>query len=215
MKHRLLSLSLLPLFAMWWGGCEQSPSGTDSNGALTGPSAYEAAKTGNLIRILSGQLVYELDARPPLIDLKGTRSFRLDSTFEGPIGPFDSCLPCVPGDPIRLDSFASGVDVRGSVTLHGKTYEPIGGLGPGDPGVLLEFKGEEFTAPPFTDAATVEMSAPFTFSGIFSYHPDGPSTASVETLTGRGIATVRLKKLDSEFGPSLWLFADAVYDFTK
>jgi hypothetical protein len=107
------------------------------------------------------------------------------------------------------------VDVRGAVMLHGKTYDPLGGLEPGDPGVLLEFKGEALIAPPFTDAATVEMSAPFTFSGIFSYHPDDPFTASVETLTGRGIATVRLKKLDSEFGPALWLFADAVYDFTK
>jgi hypothetical protein len=69
MKHRLLSLSLLPLLAMWWGGCEQSPSGIgNGNGTLTGPSADEAAKTGNLIRILSGQLVYESDARPPLIE---------------------------------------------------------------------------------------------------------------------------------------------------
>jgi hypothetical protein len=42
-----------------------------------------------------------------------------------------------------------------------------------------------------------------------------PFTASVETLYWQGIATVRLKKLDSEFGPALWLFADAVYDFTK
>jgi hypothetical protein len=210
-------MSLLLLLAMWWGGCEQFSSGIgNSNSTLTGPSADEAAKTGNLIRILSGQLVYESTARPPLIDLKGTRSFRLSSTFEGPIGPFDSCLPCAPGDPIRLDSMAVGLDVRGTVTLHGKTYDRLGGLGPDDPGLLLEFKGEEFIAPPFTDAATAEMSAPFTFSGIFSYYPDGPSMPSVtETLTGRGIATVRLKKLD--FGPGLavWLFADAVYDFTK
>jgi hypothetical protein len=57
------------------------------------------------------------------------------------------------GRPDRLDSFASGLDVRGAVTLHGKTYEPIGGLQPGDdPGVLLEFKGETLIAPPFTDA---------------------------------------------------------------
>ena len=214
MKHRLLSMSLLMLSAMWWGGCEKTTSGI-RNDTLTGPSADEAAKTGNLIRILSGQLVYESDARPPLIDLKGTRSFRLSSTFEGPIGPFDSCLPCAPGDPIRLNSFASGFDVRGAVTLHGKTYEPIGGGQPGDPGVLLEFKGEELIAPPFTDAATAEMSAPFTFSGIFSYHPDDPFTASVETLTGSGIATVRLRKLVSGPGLDLWVFADAVYDFTK
>ena len=135
MKHRLLSMSLLLLLAMWWGGCEQSPSGI-RNDTLTGPSTDEAAKTGNLIRILSGQLVYESDARPPLIDLKGTRSFRLSSTFEGPIGPFDSCLPCAPGDPIRLDSIAVGLDVRGAVTLHGKTYEPIGGAGQFEPGIL-------------------------------------------------------------------------------
>ena len=215
MKQRLLSMSLLMLSATWWGGCEQTASGI-RNDTLTGPSADEAAKTGNLIRILSGQLVYEASARPPLIDLKGTRSFRLSSTFEGPIGPFNSCLPCEPGDPIRLDSFASGLDVRGTVTLHGTTYDRIGGVGPSDPGIVLEFQGEGFIAPPFTDAATAEMSAPFTFSGTFSYYPDGPSMPNVtETLTGSGIATVRLRKLESEFGPALWLFADAVYDFTK
>ena len=218
MKHRLLSMSLLLLLAMWWGGCEQSPSGI-RNDTLTGPSTVEAVKTGNVIRILSGQLVSDRSsAGLPLIDLKGTRSFRLSSTFEGPIGPFNSCLPCAPGDPIRLDSFASGLDVRGSVTLHGKTYEPIGGGGQFDPGVLLEFKGEELIAPPFTDAATAEMSAPFTFSGIFSYYPDGPSMPSAtETLTGSGIATVRLGKLvcgpESEL--AVWVFTGVVYDFTK
>jgi hypothetical protein len=217
MKQRLLSMSVLMLSAMWWGGCEQNASGI-RNDTLTGPSADEAAKTGNLIRILSGQLVYESDARPPLIDLKGTRSFRLSTTFEGPIGPFNSCQPCAPGDPIQFDSFASGGDVRGTVTLHGKTYVPTGGGGQFDPGVLLEFKGAELIAPPFTDAATAEMSAPFTFSGIFSYYPDGPSTPSVtETLTGNGIATVRLRKL--VFGPeppeTVWVFDGVVYDFTK
>jgi hypothetical protein len=219
MKHRLLSMSLLLLLAMWWGGCEQSPSGI-RNDTLTGPSTDAAAKTGNLIRILSGQLVFDRsNAGIPGIDLKGTKSFRLSSSFEGPIGPFNSCMPCVPGDPIWLDSNALGSDVRGAVTLHGKTYEPIGGAEPGAPGVLLEFKGDELVAPPFTDAATAEMSAPFTFSGIFSYYPDGPSMPSVtETLTGNGIATVRLGKL--AYAPELpeltvWVFAGAVYDFTN
>jgi len=216
MKHRLLSMSLLMLSAMWWGGCEQTASGSRSD-TLTGPSADEAAKTGSLIRILSGQLVSDRStAGGPVIDLKGTKSFRLSSTFEGPIGPFNSCLPCAPGDPILLDSMAVGLDVRGTVTLHGTTYDRIGGVGPSDPGIVLEFKGEGFIAPPFTDAATAEMSAPFTFSGTFSYYPDGPSMPKVtETLTGRGIATVRLRKLESEFVPPLWVFADAVYDFTK
>ena len=60
------------------------------------------------------------------------------------------------------------------------------------------------------------MSAPFTFSGIFSYFPDGPFMPSaIETLTGSGIATVRLRKLVSGPGLDLWVFADAVYDFTK
>jgi hypothetical protein len=215
MKHRLLSMSLLMLSAMWWGGCEQSPSGI-RNDTLTGPSTDEAAKTGNLIRILSGQLVDESSTRVPLIDLKGTRSFRLSSTFEGPIGPVDNCQPCVPGDRLRLDSMSVGLDVRGTVTLHGKTYDRIGGAGPDDPRIALEFKGDGFIAPPFTDAPTAEMSAPFTFSGIFSYNPDGLAMGSVtDTLTGSGIATVRLTKL--EFGPGLvvWRGAGAVYDFTK
>lgn len=214
MKHRLLSMSLLMLSAMWWGGCKQSPSGI-RNDTLTGPSTGEAAKTGNLIQILSGQLVDEPSAPVPLIDLKGTRSFRLSSSFEGPIGPVDNCQPCLPGDRLRLDAVAIGSDVRGTVTLHGKTYDRIGGAGD-DPSIALEFKGDGFIAPPFTDAPTVEMSAPFTFSGIFSYYPDGPAMGSVtETLTGRGIATVRLTKLD--FGPELvvWEEAGAVYDFTK
>ena len=111
---------------------------------------------------------------------------------------------------------AVGLDVRGTVTLHGKTYDQIGGAEQADPEIGLELKGEGFIAPPFGDAATVEMSAPFTFSGTFSYYPDGPTMPNVtETLTGRGIATVRLSKLD--FGPGLtvWQVAAAVFDFTN
>ena len=60
------------------------------------------------------------------------------------------------------------------------------------------------------------MSSPFTFSGTFSYYPDGPSMPSAQaTLTGSGIATVRLRKV--VFGPGLavWQVAAAVFDFTK
>ena len=212
MKHRLLSMSLLMLSALWWGGCEQSRSAIRHD-TITGPSTDEAAKTDQPIRILSGQLAYDRSSsRAPWIDLKGTKSFRLSSTFEGPIGPVASC-PCAPGARVRLDSMAVGLDVRGTVTQHGKTYDRIGGSGQDDPGVRLEFKGEGFIAPPFTDAATVEMSAPFTFSGTFSYYPDGPLMPSVvETLTGSGIATVRLSKL---FGSDLWDVVSAVFDFTK
>ena len=216
MTHRLLSMSVLMLTTMSWGGCEQAASRIPSTG-LTGPSSDEAAKTDRAIRILSGQLVYDRSSsRSPSIDLKGTRSFRLSSTFEGPIGPVFNCQPCAPGDRLRLDSMAVGLDVRGSVTLHGKTYDPIGGSGQADPGVALELRGEGFIAPPFSDAATVEMSAPFTFSGTFSYYPDGPTMPNVtETLTGRGIATVRLSQL--VFGPGLavWQVAGAVFDFTN
>jgi len=215
MKHRL-SMSVLMLSAMWWGGCERAASSLPGT-TVTGPSTDEAAKTDKLIRILSGQLVYDRSSsRPPLIDVKGTRSFRLSSTFEGPIGPVDACRPCAPGDRVRLDSTAIGLDVRGTVTLHGKTYDRIGGAGQFDPGIGLEFKGEGFIAPPFTDAATVELSAPFTFSGTFSYYPDGPSMPSVtETLTGSGIATVRLSKLVYGPGLAVWELAEAVFDFTK
>jgi hypothetical protein len=215
MKHCLLSMSLLMLSAMWSGACEQSASRIPS-ATLTGPSTDEAAKTDQPIRILSGQLVYDRSSSgAPWIDVKGTKSFRLSSTFEGPIGPVANC-PCAPGDRVRLDSMAIGLDVRGTVTQHGKTYDRIGGSGQDDPGLLLEFKGEGFIAPPFTDAATAEMSAPFTFSGTFSYYPDGPFRPSVvETLTGSGVATVRLSKLG--FGPELavWEVATAVFDFTK
>jgi hypothetical protein len=217
MKHRLLSMSMLMLSTMWWGGCEQSASRIPAT-TLTGPSSEgEAAKTDKAIRILSGQLVYDRSSsRSPMIDLKGTRSFRLSSTFEGPIGPVNSCSPCVPGDRVLLDSMAIGLDVRGTVTLHGKTYDRIGGAQPEDPGIGLEFKGEAFIAPPFTDAPTVAISAPFTFSGTFSYFPDGPFMPSVnETLTGRGIATVQLSKLVSGPEVAFWQAADVVFDFTN
>ena len=106
--------------------------------------------------------------------------------------------------------------MRGTVTLHGKTYDRIGGVGLDDPRIALEFRGDGFLAPPFTDAATAEMSAPFTFSGTFSYYPDGPSMPSVtETLTGSGIATVRLTKLDFDSELVVWQGAGAVYEFTR
>jgi hypothetical protein len=151
-----------------------------------------------------------------LIDLKGTRGFRLSSTFEGPLGPLGNCSPCAPGDRVRLDSIAVGSDVRGTATLQGKTYDRIGGGGNFDPGMLLDIRGDGFLAPPFTEATTAEMSAPFTFSGIFSYYPDGPSMPNVsETLTGSGIATVRLRKVAFGSDPPVWMVDTAVFDFSK
>jgi hypothetical protein len=73
----------------------------------------------------------------------------------------------------------------------------------------------ELIAPPFTDAAIVEMSAPFTFSRDLLVPSRRPIHGERGDADWQRTATVRLKKLDSEFGPALWLFADAVYDFTK
>ena len=216
MKNRLLSTSLLLLLPMWWGGCEQSASGVRNSNPLA-PSMDGAAKTNKPIRIQSGQLVYDpSESFVPLIDVKGTEGFRLSSTAEGSFGPLAYCRPCVPGDPIRLDSVSVGLDLRGTVTLHGKTYDRVGGAASSDPNLAIEFQGDGFIAPPFTDAATAELTAPFTFSGTFSYYPDGPSMPIVtETLTGTGIATVRLTKRTVAPDLTLWEVADAVFDFTK
>src|SRR5687767_4590531 len=113
MKNRLLSTSLSLLLAMWWSGCEQSASGVRNSTPLA-PSMGEAAKSNKPIRIHSGQLVYDpSESAVPFINVKGTESFRLSSTAEGFFGPLAYCRPCVPGDPIRLDSVSIGFDLRG------------------------------------------------------------------------------------------------------
>jgi hypothetical protein len=176
----------------------------------------EAAKTGHALRIQSGQSVYERPTTPvPLIDVKGTHGFRLASTFEGPFGPVGSCQPCVPGDALLLASTSLGTDLRGTVTLHGETYDRLGGASIGDPQINIEFDGENLVVPPFTDAGMAEVSGPFTFSGQFSYYPEEPTGPAVtETLSGRGIATVRLRTVDFG-GETVWIVAGAVYEFTR
>jgi hypothetical protein len=217
-KDRSSSIFLPLLLVLCWAGCDQNTPGAPSGIATSvGPSVDQAVKPEQPIRITTGQLVYDLSqSQGPHIDLKGPKGLRLSSTFEGPFGPEQSCVPCEPGARITLNSIAVGSDLRGTVRLQGKTYDRIGGAGTTDPQLQIEFKGEGFLAPAFTDAATVELSgAPFTFSGTFTYHPDGSALSVTETLTGNGIATVRLTKIVVAPDDMVWRTTHAVFEFTR
>ena len=193
--------------------CEQSGSARVSEGTALAPASVAVrAEPSTPIRILSGQLTVGGPGLPGVLDLKGTAGFDLFarvSMASGVFQPYVQCTgtQCVPGFNVPLDAHWSDSDLASTVTLRGKTYVTRVGP-PQSPYAAVDFKGS-IVLPPLTDADTVEVSGPFTFTGFFRHFPGGAEMVT-ETLTGQGIGRVSFAK-----GPdgAAWVFTGAVYEF--
>jgi hypothetical protein len=72
-----------------------------------------------------------------VFDLSGDRGFTLRSAVDaqgGREGPWESCSPCRPGDPISPVALWSGTDLSGSTTLDSLQYRL--GMCVGEPGCM-------------------------------------------------------------------------------
>ena len=144
------------------------------------------------IRITSGAFAYPAAAGTPVITLAG-EGFTLTantSPFDALVTPFSQCdVPvCTAGTTVRLDTNVSGLSFRGGVaTYQGTTYEHVGGLATFDPAMLAEWDGSIVIPAGFTGGT---LTAPFTFSGIFSVFT--PTEAHRVELFGSGTAMLTL-----------------------
>jgi hypothetical protein len=160
------------------------------------------------IRILSGSL--EFAAGDAVFDIKGTDAFRFlggGNISGGRFDPANDCgFGCPPGTSVSLGASWSGLDLGGTATLRGRVWR-VGEERPDGAFMGVEFNGT-VTLPPMNDGGTVQVSAPFTFSGQFTYPSDNPQ--ATVPLAGSGVATLNFVA-DSE--RTSWVFVSARYEF--
>lgn len=160
------------------------------------------------IRIVRGTAFQPLNFVGDL-SLQGTSGLRIDATLgdsSGSTWRFCELLACLPGDVIDIGTaYNSFGNVFGQVTIQGQTNT----LGFQGAFVELNFDGT-IVLPEFTDT-TVDVTAPFTFSGSVEV-PDRhePSNSEVFQLQGSGVATVTLVRNLFFTG---WVVSSVTYDF--
>lgn len=125
----------------------------------------------------------------------------------GDIGRNDPfiCFPCEPGSLQSLVSEWTGLDLLGTATVDGESYV----LGLGNAGGSTSFTGT-WTAPDYDGSPTASVTAPFQFTGTFSFPIGDPRP--MLSLAGSGLATV-----DVAWDPSFdaWETQRARFDFAS
>ena len=126
------------------------------------------------------------------------------SPFFGIFTPrFQCTVPeCLPGTRVNLLTHFSGGDLGGRATVDGRTFNTIGSLSS-----LASMSAT------WTGALTIPaqyqggaVTAPFTFTGVFSYEVDPTMAWRNLTLFGSGTATATFRPYGApEFAPALSL----------
>ena len=145
------------------------------------------------------------------LSLAGNHGFTFTSLVHitgGNFGPWITCGPCSPGDPISLAAGWSGNDLGGTATFEGLTYTGVGSLADGHASGVVFFTAPSVMAP--HGGTTATFVQPFTFEGRFSFPTTGqPNLFKIAMLSGFGTATVVLGRT-----PDLpWDYRTAVYEF--
>jgi hypothetical protein len=165
------------------------------------------------VRVTSGFLLTtgQNTFSPPSF-ISGTDGFTLSTNLavgvgSGLVAPLFCFDPdCAPGRTISLEAFLAPNDAgleNPVMTLGGQTFDDFSLNS--DYALLLTMEGS-FVAPPFDGENDAIVTAPFTFKGLFS-QVDGTTM-----LTGRGTATVRLRRGDG-IDHDAWDGASVRYDF--
>jgi hypothetical protein len=135
-------------------------------------------------------------SEPTAIQLVGDRGFTMTAIgAEGFFAPARDCDPvCVGGQTISLEALWGGLDLNGSATLDGVTYEHFGS-GNDIASATIRLVPENFVLAADPDDS-VTVTVPFRLDGIFVISPPGIAT-SVEQLRGRGQVTTTFARLVS------------------
>lgn len=136
--------------------------------------------------------------------------FRLQGgAFPGNFQPPVECSigQCFPGATIDLKAFWSGGDISGTVVQGGRTFTSLSSPNL-DQGLVLDWTGS-LTIP--LDFAGGALSAPFRFSGQWTYQDDPFATAYRFPLTGIGTAILTLSPFVDD--PRVFGLDAARYEF--
>lgn len=176
--------------------------------------AIQLHAAANEIRIISGALQQGLHGTGTL-NILGTSGLRIAATLNFNFGSFgwhgcENVPICLPGDVVSLRAdYAVQPSIfmgSGQVTTRGRTYSLFD-----EATAQFHFDGA-FVAPEFTDDQTVQVSAPFAFSGALQVpNRQDPNIYDVFNLRGSGVATVTL--IRSIYTPSWWIVGGVTYDF--
>ena len=167
------------------------------------------------IRITSGALAYPPTGGMPVISLNGEDfTFTAStSTTDAYIKPFEQCSTpdCHAGTTVGLDTRASGSGLRGgTATYQGTTYQHFEGFGAFDPAMILSWDGSVVIPTGFTGGT---LTAPFAFSGVFTYWTGFTTGFQRLELFGSGTASVTLEPYSNGLFPGSFRGTGVRFDF--
>jgi len=167
------------------------------------------------IQITSGAFAYPSSAGVPVISLNGE-----GFTFTGNTSPLDTLVrpftqcstpDCRAGTTVTLDTNVAGMGFRGATaTYQGTTYEGFGGFSPFDPAMFISWDGSVVIPDGFTGGA---LTAPFAFTGVFSYWTGFTTGFQRLELFGSGTATVTLVPYANNLYPGSFVARELRFDF--
>lgn len=175
----------------------------------TGASANPILITSGMAEVTGWGPALPVTGTP--IHLEGERGFALDVVgSSGSFGPASSCdLGCVPGQLVEYDLGLVGLDLNGTASLDGHSWDHIGGASD-DAVAAVDFQSAARLPTVLGEQVTLTM--PFSFDGAFTYGYTGTEIVT-QSLKGRGTVTATLER-DVTLGPGYYRPTSTVYTFS-
>ena len=193
--------------------CSGSLAGGLLASALVFAFTVESA-SARTIKLRGGSIDYQvLGSATGPVHFEGNRGFRFDGdTTQGllQVCPADVCTP---GETVEIHALAEGINLVGTATLQGVTYDVPTANGPEF--MAYEVTGE-FTVPPIGPSTTVTLVVPVNFSGTFFHSPKkGQQQFDIESLVANAIATITLAQSEVFPGTLAWFCTSITFDIVK
>jgi hypothetical protein len=164
------------------------------------------------IKLRGGSIDYQdVGLRNGPVHFEGNRGFTFDGRTIG--GDLEVCGflgVCTPGETVDIRAAAVGIDLIGTATLQGVTYDVPA---PNGPESMAYFITGELIVPPIGPSATVTLVVTVNFSGTFNHSPKANTTN--ESLVANAIATVTLTQFEPFPGTLAWFCTGLTFDIVK
>ncbi|HJR58110.1 MAG TPA: PEP-CTERM sorting domain-containing protein [Vicinamibacterales bacterium] len=163
------------------------------------------------IRITAGALDWNGGSTSVDIALAGDGFTFVGGTSVGAgiFNPWLQCMvpECITGVTVDLQAMWSGNDMPGTATLDGVTYTQLGGLDSPN-ALLVEWTGTLEIPAGFTGGL---LTAPFLFTGVFTFAESLMHPTQRIDLTGSGLASLDFIPYPNQ--PGALALASATYEF--